>query len=182
MKIRRVEINNRRGAFEIETSRGTYSYPFAKLVIRPNADDRVESVSADEEAGAEAFTYRLESGAEDTVHVDAVLEYNQDPNYLNELLLHRLTLEARKALKETRVSKRELVRRLGTSASQLYRLLDPANSSKSVGQVLALLHLLDREVDIRVGPKRPRKQRETTPLPRGAKRRGPVGGPLRAPD
>lgn len=38
--------------------------------------------------------------------------------------------------------------RFGTSASQLYRLPDPANSRKSVGQLLALLHLLDCNVEL----------------------------------
>jgi hypothetical protein len=50
------------------------------------------------------------------------------------------------------VSKRELARRLRTSPSQLYRLLDPTNSAKSVGQMLALLHLVGREVDVVVNP------------------------------
>ena len=33
----------------------------------------------DEEAGREAFTYVLDSGRSGTVHVEQVLEYNQDP-------------------------------------------------------------------------------------------------------
>jgi len=89
----------------------------------------------------------LESGAEDTIHIDAVLEYNQDPGHLNTLLLHRLTLEARQAVEESGLSKRELTRRPSTSASQFYRLLDPTYTGKSVGQLLALLHLVGREVD-----------------------------------
>ena len=96
----------------------------------------------------EGFTYRLESGAEDTVHLDAVLEYNRDPGYLNELLLHGLTVETLKALEDSGLSKRELIRRLGTSPSQFYRLLDPTYYGKSVGQMLALLHLLGKEVDL----------------------------------
>ena len=46
------------------------------------------------------------------------------------------------------LSKREIIRRLGTSASQFYRLLDQTNYSKSVGQLLALLHVLDCDVDL----------------------------------
>jgi len=46
-----------------------------------------------------------------------------------------------------------MIRALGTSASQLYRLLDPTNRSKSVGQMIALLHVLGREVDVVVKPK-----------------------------
>ena len=69
----------------------------------------------------------LRSGRTGTVHVEQVLEYNQDPTYLRDLLLYRLTLEAQKRVAESPLSKREIVRRLGTSAAQLYRLLDQTN-------------------------------------------------------
>lgn len=148
MKILGVEANNRRKAFEVQTHKGTYSFPFAKLEIRPRADDPIKEVLPDEELGMEAFTYRMESGAEDTVHLDAVLEYNRDPALMNQLLLHELTVEALKALEESGLSKRELIRRLRTSPSQFYRLLDPTNYGKSAGQMLALLHLLGKDVDL----------------------------------
>ncbi len=148
MKILGVEANNRKKSFEVQTREGTYSFPFAKLEIRPSADDPIKEVFPDEELGMEGFTYRLRSGAEDTVHVDAVLEYNRDSGYLSELLLHELTVEALKALEESGLSKRELIRRLGTSPSQFYRLLDPTYYGKSAGQMLALLHLLGKEVDL----------------------------------
>lgn len=148
MKIRAVEANNRKRAFELRTSRGVFTYPYAKLDLQPDAGNRVREVYPEPETSGEAFTYRLESGDEDTIHLDAVLEYNQDPSYLNEVLLHRLTVEARRAVEESGVSKRELTRRLATSASQLYRLLDPSNPRKSVGQLLALLHLLGRNVNV----------------------------------
>lgn len=148
MRILDVEANNRKKVFEVRTRGGTYSFPFAKLEVRPRRDDPVREVFPDEELGMEGFTYRLESGAEDTVHLDAVLEYNRDSGYLNELLLHGLTVEARTALEESGLSKRELIRRLGTSPSQFYRLLDPTYYGKSVGQMVALLHLLGKEVDL----------------------------------
>ena len=148
MKILGVEANNRKKSFEVQTREGTYSFPFAKLEIRPSADDPIKEVFPDEELGMEGFTYRLRSGAEDTVHLDAVLEYNRDSGYLSELLLHELTVEALKALEESGLSKRELIRRLGTSPSQFYRLLDPTYYGKSAGQMLALLHLLGKEVDL----------------------------------
>ena len=148
MKILGVEANNRKKSFEVQTREGTYSFPFAKLEIRPSADDPIKEVFPDEELGMEGFTYRLRSGTEDTVHLDAVLEYNRDSGYLSELLLHELTVEALKALEESGLSKRELIRRLGTSPSQFYRLLDPTYYGKSAGQMLALLHLLGKEVDL----------------------------------
>lgn len=154
MKIKTVTANNRKKAFEVSTSRESYSFPYALLRTPPGADNRIVAVSPDEELGSEAFTYRLLDGREDTVHLDAVLEYNRDPSYLRDLLLHRLTVEAQRAVESSDLSKRELIRALGTSASQFYRLLDPTNHTKSVGQMLALLHLLGREVDVVVAPSR----------------------------
>jgi hypothetical protein len=88
--------------------------------------------------------------------VDEVLEYNEDPDYLRDLLLYKLTVEAQKRVAASQLSKREIIRRLGTSASQFYRLLDQTNYRKSVGQLLALLHVLDCDVDL-VVKKRSRK-------------------------
>jgi hypothetical protein len=148
MKIKSVEANNRRKAFEIQTAQASLSLPYARLRLQPNSGNRVRRVAPDPDLGNEAFTYELEDGREDTVHLDAVLEYNEDPEYLRDLLLYELTLEARKHVEESGLSKRELIRRLGTSASQFYRLLDPTNTSKSVGQLLALLHVLNCDVDL----------------------------------
>ena len=173
MKIQTVEANNRKKAFELRTVRDTFVYPYAKLDLPPTGDNRVVAVFPDPDTGREAFTYRLESGAEDTIHLDAVLEYHQDPAYLNEVLLHRLTVEARKAIEQSELAKREVVRRLGTSASQLYRLLDPSHTSKSVGQLLALLHLLGREVNIVVRPTKPLSPLRPASKPK-ARRRRPV--------
>ncbi len=153
MKILEVEANNRRRSFEVRTRRGVFSFPYAKLEVRPvPGSDGVQRVFPDPEAGDEAFTYVLESGAEDTVHLDAVLEYNQDPEILNEIILHRLTLECRRALEGSDLSKRALARALGTSPTQLYRLLDPTYYGKSVGQMAALLSLLGKHVDVVVRP------------------------------
>lgn len=168
MKIKSVTANNRKKAFEVSTARETYSFPYALLRVQPTPQNRVEDVRPDDELGSEAFTYRLADGQEDTIHLDAVLEYNRDPSYLKDLLLHRLTVEAQKAVESTDLSKRELIRSLGTSASQFYRLLDPTNRTKSVGQMLALLHLLGREVDVVVSPS-PRPGRRSRAR---AKRRG----------
>jgi hypothetical protein len=66
---------------------------------------------------------------------------------------YRLTLEAQKRIAEIPLSKREIVRRLGTSAAQLYRLLDQTNYRKSIDQVLALLQVLNCDVDLVVRKK-----------------------------
>jgi hypothetical protein len=41
-----------------------------------------------------------------------------------------------------------MVRRLGTSAAQLYRLLDQTSYSKSVDELLRLLQVLDCDIDL----------------------------------
>ena len=153
MKIRSVRHNNRRRMFELRTSTKTLAFPFSKAEPAPTTEDPVMELSVDAEAGREAFSYVLNSGRTGTVHVEQVLEYNQDPTYLRDLLLYRLTLEAQKRVAKSPLSKREIVRRLGTSAAQLYRLLDQRNYRKSVDQLLALLQVLNCNVDLVVRTK-----------------------------
>lgn len=148
MKIRSVKYNNRRKAFEVKTSTRTFVLPYAKADPPPGPVDPVDRVFVDEELGREGFTYVLASGNEGTVHIEQVLEYNQDPGYLRDLILYKLTLEAQKRVAASTLSRREIIRRLGTSAAQFYRLLDQSNYRKSVDQVLSLLHVLDCEVDL----------------------------------
>ena len=148
MKINEVRTDYRKKCFLIQTAKGEYPFPFAKFPHPPSASDRVTEVFPDEEAGNKAFTYRLDSGIEDTAHVDAVLEYNRDPQYMHKILLYRLTVEALEAVESSHLSKRELIRGLGTSPSQLYRLLDPTYYGKSLSQMIALLHLLGKDVDL----------------------------------
>jgi hypothetical protein len=168
VKIESVRANNRRKVFEIRTPSESYVFPYALLRIRPDSANRITEAFADPELGGEGFTYRLDDGTEDTIHLDAVLEYNRDPTYLKDLLLHRLTVEAQRAAATSDLGKREITRALGTSASQLYRLLDPTNHSKSVGQMLALLHVLGREVDVVVLPRRSEDRPRKAPRGRTA--------------
>ena len=86
---------------------------------------------------------------------EQVLEYNRDPNYLRDLILYKLTVEAQRRIADSPLSKREIIRRLGTSATQLYRLLDQTNYKKSLDQLVPLLQLLDCEVDLVVRARSP---------------------------
>ncbi len=153
MRITSVTDRARERTLEIDTAGKSYTFPYAKLRVVPSASDPIAEIHPDAELGNQAFTYRLRSGAGDTVHFDAVLDVNSDPDYLQGLLFHQLTIEAIQGLEESRLGKRQAARQLGTSASQLYRLLDPNNTSKSLGQLLALLHLVGREVDVVVAPR-----------------------------
>jgi len=149
MKMRSVTSNNRRNEFTVVTRAGnTYTFPYAEADPRPGSDDRIEEVFIDKELGNEAFTYILESGKEGSVHLEQVLEYNEDPKYLAELLIYKLTLEAQKGIEESGLSMRQIAKRLSTSVPQLYRLSDPANTRKSMSQLVALLHVLNCDVDL----------------------------------
>ncbi len=149
MKIRSVTSNNRRNEFTVVTRSGSaYTFPYAKSEPRPDADDRIEELFVDKEIGNEGFTYVLESGREGTIHMDQVLEYNEDPRYLADLLTYKLTLEARSGVESSGLSRRQIAKQLKTSLPQLYRLLDPANTNKSMNQLVTLLHIVNREVDL----------------------------------
>lgn len=148
MKINKVVPNNRKKAFEVYTRGKSFVFPYA--VVRPTLTkaDKVVEAGVDEEMGKEGFAYRLESGEGGAVHIDHVLEYNKDPSYMADMLLYKLTLWAQEATKNSGLSTRELIRRLGTSPAQFYRLLDQKNYRKSIRQLLTLLHILNCEIDV----------------------------------
>jgi hypothetical protein len=148
MKIKSVKINNKRKDFEVRASGKTYAFPYVKARPTPTSDNPVARAYVDKELGGEGFTYELQSGKTGTVHVEQILEYNRDPNYLRDLMLYKLTVEAQRRIAESPLSKRGIIRRLGTSATQLYRLLDQTNYKKSVDQLVSLLQLLECEVDL----------------------------------
>jgi hypothetical protein len=155
MKVRRVVINNRKAQLELTTTSGeVLPFPFSKLSPRPTQRNRVTEAYVDPELGSEGVTYVLSSGAEGSVHLDHALEYNEDPRLLSEILMHRMSVEAGKRIAKAGLSRREIARRLGTSAPQLYRLLDPTNSSKSMNQLISLLHVLGCEVDFTIRRRR----------------------------
>ena len=105
MKILRVMANNRKREFVLETKNGTYVFPYSQLTLRPSASDPLVEVYVDSEAANEAITYRLRSGKEDTVLLDNVLWYNQDPETVRRLMIFDLTVRAQNAIKEKRIGK-----------------------------------------------------------------------------
>ena len=148
MKIINIEVNNRKKTFSVNTSNSTYSYPFAKLNPVPLKNNPLTNFWIDTDFGENAFSYELKDGKTGTVHIDHVLEYNRDPNYMTELLLYKLTIEAKRHVEGTHLSNREIIRRLGTSPAQYYRLLDQTNVTKSVNKMFNLLQVLGCEIDI----------------------------------
>ena len=142
MKIDAVELNNRKRAFGVTVGDASYSFPYAKADPEPTASDPIVECYVDDELGEEALTYRLRSGRTGLVHFEMVLEYNREPSFMRDVLLYQLTTEAQHRLEDSRISKREVIRRLGTSPAQLYRLLDQTNYNKSVDKMLELLGVL----------------------------------------
>ena len=67
---------------------------------------------------------------------------------MRDSLLYQLTLEAQRRSEKSALSKREIIRRLGTSATQFYRLPDQTNCRKSIDQLLSLLQVLDCDVEL----------------------------------
>jgi len=155
MKIKSVAVNNRKGQLELTVRSGkTFPFPFAKMNPRPTRGNRLVAAYVDDELAGEAVTYVLRSGEEGAVHIDHALDYNEDPRYLADLMIHKLTVEVERRVERSGLSRRELARRLSTSVPQLYRLLDPTNTRKNLGQLMALLQLLDCEVRLVAKPRR----------------------------
>jgi hypothetical protein len=155
LRIRSFAVNNRRRAFEFVIGGNRHAFPFAKASPAPTPDDPVVSAVIDPEVANNGVIYTLASGEEGFIYSPQVLEYNRDPDLLREYMLYNLTIQAQGATAKSPLSKREIMRRLRTSASQLYRLLDQANYTKSIDQMVALLQVLDCDVQISVTrPKR----------------------------
>jgi hypothetical protein len=150
LKIRKVRANNRKRVFVVHSDAGAFEFPYAQAQPAPSPEDPLERVYVDPELGNEGFTWILRSGQEGALHLDTVLGYNEDPAYMGDIALYHLSRKVEELVESSGMAKREIARRLRTSPSQLYRLMDPTNPSKSMRQVLALLHVLGYEVRFEV--------------------------------
>lgn len=148
MRITAVRANSHKRAFEVDSPRGTLSFPYARCEPVPTRENPVRRVFVDLELGERGFSYELASCDEGCVLLDQILDHNADPGYVRDMLLHRLSLEAQRRVAVSPLSKREIIRRLGTSAAQFYRLLDQTNYHKSLDAMFALLTVLGCDVDM----------------------------------
>jgi hypothetical protein len=154
VKLKVATVNNRKAQLELTTRTGkVYPFPFAQLDPKPGAKNRIAEIYVDKELDQEGATYVLESGEEGSVLLDHALAYNRDPTYAANLLLYKLTAKALEHIEQAGLSRREVARRLNTSLSQLYRLLDSTNYKKSAGQMIQLLFVLGVDVDIVTTPR-----------------------------
>jgi len=162
VRIESVRKNEAQQVFVVRTWRGSYEFPYGKARPIPTSANPVVDCYIDDELGRQGFTYRLHSGEEGSILVDQVLDFNRDPSYLRNMLLYELTLEAQRQLETTTLSRREIIRRLGTSPAQFYRLIDQTNYTKSVDKVLSLLQVLGCDIELTVRSCGDRESRSKT--------------------
>ena len=159
-RVDAVRANNHKRVFEVRLDDGDFDFPFALCEVRPTPDDPVTRVYVDAETGGLGFIYHLASGAEDGILGDSVRIHNRDPDLMADLQLHMISCVAQDCFKESGLAKREVMRRLKTSAAQLYRLLDQTNYKKSMKQVVSLIYALGYDVSFEV------KKRDKVPAPK----------------
>ena len=90
MKVLAVKANNRKRQFEVLVGSTLLAFPYSKAEPRPGPEDLVRGAAVDPELGREGFAFELRSGRAGTVHVEQVLEYDEDPGYLRDQLLYQL--------------------------------------------------------------------------------------------
>ena len=78
----------------------------------------------------------------------ATVRYNRDPSYLVDEMLYELSCEAKSRLESSPIGVRALSRRLETSPTQIYRLVDPTNYGKTLDQMVRLLAVLEADVQL----------------------------------
>ena len=128
------------------------NYPFALLNPRPSLWDYLVR-SYKDESHDQAIGYELKSGKRGILTLDQLRSYFREPSNLKQQVLLELTFAAMEGLDETELSGHQIVRRLHTSASQLYRIMDPHTLHKSVDGLLALLEVLGYNVEVTTRPK-----------------------------
>ena len=115
--------------------------PYSALGIR----DKVIEAGPDKEVGGHSFYFTLGNGKKDYVPYDQPLHIAQNPEYVRQQTLYEMTELLNRLIKESKVPKRELARRLGTSLSQLTRLLDTTNYKKELSRLIELAAMLNYE-------------------------------------
>jgi hypothetical protein len=149
-KIKQAAFSNRKRSISVAIGSATLELPFSKLEVSPNADNPAIGIKIDRDLGGRGVLCQLKDGKELAIPIEAFLEFNRDPEYMREIEIYKLTSRAIDLVKSSGMSKRAICRRMGTSLSQLSRLLDPTNYQKTIDQMLKLLTILGARIDIKV--------------------------------
>jgi len=118
VKIQRIVTNEHKRLFEVHLDDRTLSFPYVRADPRPVRHDRVTSVTVYAQLAHRGFGYVLASGRRGLVHLDQVFAYNEDPRLLRDGILYKLTLEAQRRVATSDLTRRELLRRMGTSPAR----------------------------------------------------------------
>lgn len=141
-KFKKVTFDNKKRIFHLEYTSGLkVDCPYSSLGIR----EKVTGAAPDAEVGEHSFYFVLESGKKDYVPYDQPLHIVQNPEYAKEQTLYQMTKAINEFLRKEKVPKRELARRLGTSMSQLARLLDTTNYKKELSRLIEIAAMLNYE-------------------------------------
>lgn len=141
-KFKAVEYDNKKKAFHLEYSSGLkIDCPYSALGIKGTVID----AAPDKESGRHSFYFDLENGKREFVPFDQPLHIVQHPTYVREQTLYEVTKQLNEFIKKSKISKREFARRLGTSLSQLSRLLDTTNYNKELSRLIELAAMLNYE-------------------------------------
>lgn len=141
-KFKMVMFDNKKRVFHLEYTSGLkIDCPYFSLGIR----EKVKDAAPDREAGDHSFYFVLESGKRDYVPYDQPLHIAQNPEYVKQQTLYEMTKMINEFIREEKIPKRELARRLGTSMSQLLRLLDTTNTKKELARLIEIAALLNYE-------------------------------------
>jgi len=156
-KFTRFYADYRARAFIIHLGQRKVLYPFALLDPKPSVKDRYVRSYGDENLGQRAIWYVLQSGKQGFLTAEQVLTFYREPSDVKGDVLWALTKAAIEHIKNTALSRRQILKRMHTSSAQLDRILDASNVRKTVDGVLALLEVLGYEVEVTVRRKPPEK-------------------------
>lgn len=141
-KFKTVVHDNKKRMFHLEYTSGLkIECPYSALGIKKLVVD----AAPDKESGCHSFYFDLENGGREFVPFDQPLHIVQNPEYVRQQTLYEVTKQLNEFIKKSKVSKRELARRLGTSLSQLSRLLDTTNYKKELSRLIELAAMLNYE-------------------------------------
>lgn len=141
-KFKSVEYDNKKKVFYLEYASGLkIECPYSALGIKKS----IVEAAPDKESGCHSFYFDLENGKREIVPFDQPLYIVQNPEYVREQTLYEVTKQLNEFIKKSKISKRELARRLRTSLSQLSRLLDTTNYKKELSRLIELAAMLNYE-------------------------------------
>jgi hypothetical protein len=141
-KFKHVTFDNKRRVFHLEYASGLkIDCPYSSLGIH----QKVKKAAPDNEVGKHSFYFVLENGKKEYVPYDQPLHIVQNPEYVRQQALYKMTKMINQFISREKVSKRELARRLHTSMSQLTRLLDITNYKKELSRLIEIAAILNYE-------------------------------------